>query len=187
MNLALLFTLLLALALGGHGQRGAPRTPEETARIERLRGELEDLSPEARRKLLARAHALRERERQLERELSPELRRRFDEGDPEECRRRWRKHLKERFRQSGKQLYERLPPRLRKALEQATPEERRALLERILSDPDGLGARLARRLCERLGVPPGERRRYEELKPLERLRRLHELDRAERRKRRGRP
>lgn len=187
MNLAVLLTLLLALGLGGHGQRGAPRTPEETARLERLRGEFEQLDPAARRKLLARAHALRERERKLERELSPELRRRFDEGDPAECRRLWRQHMKERFRQSGKQLYDRLPPHLRRKLERATPEERRALLERLLSDPEGLGARLSRRLCERLGVPPGERPRYEELKPVERLRRLHELDREQRRKRRGRP
>lgn len=187
MNLAVLLVLLAALGLGGPAQRGAPRTPEESARIERLRGEFEELDPAARRKLLARAHALRERERQLERELSPELRRRFDEGDPEECRRLWRQHVKERFRQSGKQLYDRLPPRLKRALERATPEERRVLLERLLADPDGVGARLARRLCERLGVPPGERGRYEELKPVERLRRLHELDRAERKKRRGRP
>jgi len=187
MNPAVLLALVLALVLGGPGQRGAPRTPEEQARIERLRGEFERLEPEARRKLLARAHALRERERQLERELSPELRRRFDEGDPAECRRLWRQHVKERFRQSGKQLYERLPPQLRKKLERATPEERRVLLEHLLSDPEGLGARLARRLCERLGVPPGERRRYEELKPVERLRRLHELDREQRHKRRGRP
>jgi len=187
MNLALLLTLLGALFLGGHTQRGAPRTPEEAARIERLRGEFEQLDAAARQKLLARAHALRERERQLERELSPELRRRFDEGDPAECRRLWRQHLKERFRQSGKQLYERLPPNLQKQLERASPAERRVLLERLLSDPVGLGARLSRRLCERLGVPPGERRRYEELKPVERLRRLHELDRAERKKRRERP
>lgn len=186
MNLAVLLALLVTF-LGGGAQRGAPHTPEEVARIERLRGEFERLEPEARRKLLARAHALRERERQLERELSPELRRRFEEGDPAECRRLWRQHVKERYRQSGKQLFERLPPDLRRQLEQATPEERRALLERILSDPDGLGARLSRRLCERLGVPPGERRRYEELKPVERLRRLHELDREQRRKRRGRP
>lgn len=186
MNLALLLTLLV-LFLGGQSQRGAPRTPEETARIERLRGEFEELDPEARRKLLARAHALRERERKLERELSPELRRRFEEGDPAECQRLWRQHVKERFRQGGKQLYERLPPLLKRELERATPEERRALLERLLADPDGLGARLARRLSERLGVPPGELRRYEDLKPVERLRRLHELDRAERKKRRERP
>jgi len=186
MNFAALLILLLALGLGAGGQRGAPRTPEEVARIEQLRGEFEQLGPETRRKLLARAHALRERERQLERELSPELRERFEVADPAEARRLWHKHMKERFRESGKKLYERLPGPLRRQLENASPAERRALIESLLSNPEGIGPRLLRRLDERMGVPPSERPRHEKLKPLERLRRLHELDR-ERRRGQGQP
>jgi len=177
--------LLLALALGGSAapQRGPGTfTPEESARLERLRVEFEHLSPEARKKLLARAHALRERERQLQRALTPELRQRLD--DPATGRELWRRHVRERFQESGRKLYETLPPHLRRRLEAAPAEERRAMVERVLADPDGAGARVGRRLYERYGLSAGERRRFEQMPPLERMRRLHELEKQERRQRR---
>ena len=188
MNLIALLGLTLALLVGGNGaQRPEPRSPspEERARLEHLREEFEHLSPSAKRKLLERAHALREREKMLELEVTPELREELEQGDPDECRQMWRRHLRERIRASGKELYEKLPGHLKRRLELAEPAERRALLERLLSDPEGVGARVARRLCERLGLPPGERRRFEEMAPLERLRRLHELDKQERHTRRN--
>jgi len=183
MSLAASFGLTLAL-LGVCQAERPERAPEERTRLERLRGEFEELTPAARKKLLERAHALREREKQLEREVTPELRAELERGDEAECRQRWQRHLKERFRASGKQLYEKLPAHLKERLEEAAPAERRTLVERLLSNPDGVGARAARRLCERLGVPPGERRRFEDMPPLERLRRLHELDTQQRRARR---
>ena len=188
MTLLMVFSLVLPLLAGGTpGQRDTRTpTPEERARIERLRGEFEHLAPEARKKLLARAHALRERERQLERELTPEARQRFDQGSPEENRRAWHSHVRERIRTSGRELYEKLPGHLRRRLERLDPEERRALVERLLSDPEGLGARTLRRLSEHLALPEGERRHFEELSPLQRLRRLHELERETRAERRAR-
>lgn len=180
MNVAWLMLLVL-LALGGpHAQRRERTlTPDESARLERLREEFEHLSPAAKRSLLARAHALRERERQLERELSPELRERG--VDPEQGERLWREHVRERIKESGKELFEKLPGKLKKRLESATPAERRALRERLFDERERAGERIGRRLFERHGVSPEDRRRFEELPPLERLRRLHELEKSERR------
>ncbi|MEQ1894594.1 MAG: hypothetical protein ABL998_18795 [Planctomycetota bacterium] len=184
MNLLAQLLMFLALALGGTPAQRGPNslTPDEVARLERLRGEFEHLPSAAKKKLLARAHALRERERQLERELTPEERVRLE--DPARGRELWRHHVRERFQESGKKLYEELPAPLRKKLEAAAPEERRALVERLLADPEGAGSRVGRRLYERLGFSERDRRRFEAMPPLERLRRLHELEKAERHRRR---
>ena len=173
-----------ALTLGGTPAQRGPHTltPDEAVRLERLRGEFEHLPSAAKKKLLARAHALRERERQLERELTTEERQRLD--DPTRGRELWRHHVRERFQESGKKLYEELPAPLRKRLEAAKPEERRALIERLLADPERNGSRVGRRLYERLGLSEHDRHRFEAMAPLERLRRLHELEKAERQRRR---
>lgn len=184
MNVLAWLLFCLALTLGGApGQRGPHTfTPDEVLRLERLRGEFEHLPSAAKQKLLARAHALRERERLLERELTPEQRTRLD--DPAQGRELWRTHVRERILERGKQLYEKLPAPLRRKLEAAAPGERRALVERLLADPERAGSRVGRRLYERLGLPEHERRRFEAMPPLERLRRLHELEQAERQRRR---
>jgi hypothetical protein len=185
MNALLGFLLFVVLAVGGCAQRGpGTLTPEESARLERLRDEFEHLSPVARRKLLERAYALRERERSLERELTPELKKEVD--DPEQGRGRWRNHVRERFKESGRKLYEKLPAPLKKRLEEAPPAERRALLERLLAEREHVGARLGRRFFERHGLSSEDLRHFEALPPLERLRRLHELEKRERRERRER-
>jgi hypothetical protein len=184
MNTLLQLCVCFALAFGGALAQRGPNTytPDETARLERLRGEFERLPPLAKKKLLARAHALRERERQLERELTSEDRARL--ADPAQDREAWRRHVRQRFHESGRKLLEKLPAPLRQKLEAAAPEARRALVERLLADPERAGSRLGRRLYERLGLPEHERRRFEAMPPLERLRRLHELDQQDRRTRR---
>src|SRR5262245_60002232 len=89
------------------------RDRDDRERLERNLSELERLSPEARGRLLLRARALREHERELEREMTHELKERMQALGPEQ----WRAHLRERFIDHGRQVRQRLPPKVRERLE----------------------------------------------------------------------
>lgn len=149
--------------------------PEERARIERRLAEFESLSPEARVKVLERAHALRERERSVGRNLPRELRRELDGLDPQHARELWVLHLRERFRQHGRALRERLPASLRERLERAPPEARRRLLERLCREREPVSQRALERMGARLGLTAEEIQHLERLPLVERLHAMLEM------------
>jgi hypothetical protein len=155
------------------GLRALP--PAERARLERRLAEFESLPPEARRKVLERAHALRERERTVERNPPRELRRQMDGLDAEHARELWVSHLRERFREHGREVRERLPSSLRERLERASPEARRRLLERLFREREPVSRKALWRMGERLGLTPQEIRHLERLPLVERLHAMLEM------------
>lgn len=150
------------------------RPAEERARLERRLDEFEKLPPQARRKLLERARALRERERSVGESLPRELRARLEGPDAERAREQWDAHLRERFRERGRELRARLPENLRRRLEHAPPEARRRFLERLFQEREPVSRKALDGLRAR-GLSGRELRRLERLPVDERLHALLEI------------
>lgn len=167
----------------------------ERERLEHHLAEFEELPTPARRKLLERARALRERERSLGSErLQPgtgpvrgAAAPTGIEPDPVgiATRAQDKARLRDEFRAQGREVRRRLPDGLQKRLERAEPEQRRRLLERLVQERERFSRKAIETMGERLSLSSREVRRLERLPLDQRLHAMRELSGAARTARSG--
>jgi len=182
MSLPRLLSVLLLAATASAQRTESPRErwermdPAERARIEQRFEDFRKLDADHRRALEERARGLRETEQRLQRELSPEVRRRLAGLDPERRREVLREMLESEARQVGRRVRERMPEPWIELLRDATPGERALLMERFRREHRERSARQAiEHLGRRLELGPSELERLKSLAPEEQARAVLEL------------
>ena len=167
----LLLLAVLTLAAGGHQgaddarSRWAKKTPEEQALLRQRFEELQKLSPDDRRVLDARVRKLKDLERRLEAELTPEDRNRMRSLDHGDRRKMVHAQIKDALREEGRRCRSRLPEDQLSRIEQAHPHERPALIHKLRKNHTRIRPWDVKRLGREIGRPDTELKGLSDLSP----------------------
>jgi len=158
-------------------QRWEQKTDAEREVLKQRFRELQELSPEDRRRLMERARRIEGIQKSLRATAPEALKKEIDALDPDRRERRWREHTFQRSRELGRHLRESMPAEFRRKLEAAPPEERQQLFEHFMRNSEELSRRAIHGMGRGLGLSRDEIRRLESLPLEERFRAVMKLRR----------
>ena len=139
--------------------------------------ELRRLSPEERAALEERHRGVKSMRERVHGQLSPEVRRKLEQLEPEQRRDFLREELVEEARGRGARIREKLPREFERELEAAPAERRPQMLENFLRRQyEHRAERRLNHLAKQLELPDAERQRIAALPPREQRRELSRLE-----------